>query len=91
MDDHAIGEHIYHVDGMWIEECEYMLASKLHKNMVKIHFNQHFEREGRFGKRIVHGGHVISIARSLSFSGARECADGGGYPRWQTCRTDFRR
>lgn len=27
------------------------------------------EREGRFGKRIVYGGHVISLARSLSFSG----------------------
>lgn len=68
-DDYAVGERIDHVDGMTIEEAEHMLATKLYQNTAKVHFNQHVEREGRFGKRIVYGGHVISLARSLSFSG----------------------
>jgi 2-methylfumaryl-CoA hydratase len=34
-----------------------------------VHFNQHAEAQGRFGKRLVYGGHVISLARSLSFNG----------------------
>ena len=68
-DDYAVGERIDHVDGMTVEEAEHMLATKLYQNTAKVHFNQHVEREGRFGKRIVYGGHVISLARSLSFAG----------------------
>jgi 2-methylfumaryl-CoA hydratase len=54
---------------MTIEEAEHMLATRLYQNTAKVHFNQHVEREGRFGKRIVYGGHVISLARALSFNG----------------------
>ena len=68
-DDYTVGERIDHVDGMTIEEAEHMLATRLYQNTAKVHFNQHLEREGRFGKRIVYGGHVISLARSLSFNG----------------------
>ena len=68
-DDYATGERIDHVDGMTIEEAEHMLATRLYQNTAKVHFNQHVEREGRFGKRIVYGGHLISLARALSFNG----------------------
>ncbi|KNZ33815.1 MAG: dehydratase [Methylibium sp. NZG] len=68
-DDYAVGERIDHVDGTTIEEAEHMLATRLYQNTAKVHFNQHVEREGRFGKRIVYGGHVISIARALSYNG----------------------
>ncbi len=68
-DDYAPGERIDHVDGMTIEEAEHMLATKLYQNTAKVHFNQHVERAGRFGKRIVYGGHIISLARALSFNG----------------------
>jgi len=68
-DDYEVGERIDHVDGMTIEEAEHMLATRLYQNTAKVHFNQHVEREGRFGKRIVYGGHVISLARALSFNG----------------------
>jgi len=54
---------------MTIEDAEHMLATRLYQNTAKVHFNQHVEREGRFGKRIVYGGHVISLARALSFNG----------------------
>ena len=68
-DDYEIGEKIDHVDGMTIEEAEHMLAARLFQNTAKVHFNQHVEAEGRFGRRIVYGGHIISLARALSFNG----------------------
>ncbi|MEZ5922877.1 MAG: MaoC family dehydratase [Hyphomicrobiaceae bacterium] len=67
--DYSAGERIDHVDGMTIEEAEHQLATRLYQNTAKVHFNAHTERRGRFGKRIVYGGHVISIARALSFNG----------------------
>lgn len=67
--DYSAGEKIDHVDGMTIEEAEHQLATRLYQNTAKVHFNQHTEKDGRFGGRIVYGGHVISLARSLSFNG----------------------
>lgn len=68
-DDYEIGEKIDHIDGMTIEESEHMMATRLYQNTARVHFNQHAEKEGRFGRRIVYGGHIISLARSLSFNG----------------------
>ena len=68
-DDYEVGERIDHVDAMTIEEAEHMTATRLWHNTAKVHFNQHVESQGRFGRRIVYGGHVISIARALSFNG----------------------
>lgn len=68
-DDYAVGEKIDHVDGMTIEEAEHMMATRLYQNTAKVHFNQHTEGQGRFGRRLIYGGHVISLARSLSFNG----------------------
>jgi 2-methylfumaryl-CoA hydratase len=67
--DYAVGERIDHVDGMTIEEAEHMLATRLYQNTAKVHFNQHAEGQGRYGRRLVYGGHIISIARALSFNG----------------------
>src|SRR5208282_6920735 len=36
---------------------------------AKVHFNLFSESQGRFGKRLIYGGHVISLARALSFNG----------------------
>ena len=68
-DDYAVGERIDHADGMTIEESCHMTATRLYQNTAKVHFNQHAEKDGRFGRRIVYGGHVISLARALSFNG----------------------
>jgi 2-methylfumaryl-CoA hydratase len=68
-DDYEPGERIDHVDGMTIEEAEHQMATRLYQNTAKVHFNQHTEKDGRFGRRIVYGGHVISLARALSFNG----------------------
>ena len=68
-EDYAPGERLDHVDGMTIEEAEHMLATRLYRNTAQVHFNLHAEKDGRFGRRIVYGGHVISLARALSFNG----------------------
>ena len=68
-DDYAVGDKFDHVDGQTIEEAEHQLATRLFQNTARVHFNQHIEAQGRFKRRIVYGGHVISIARALSFNG----------------------
>ncbi len=68
-DDYEVGEKIDHVDGMTLEESDHMTATRLYQNNAKVHFNQHSEGQGRFGRRLIYGGHIISLARALSFNG----------------------
>ncbi|MCC7045590.1 MAG: MaoC family dehydratase [Alphaproteobacteria bacterium] len=68
-DDYQPGERIDHVDGVTVEEAEHMMATRLYHNTARVHFNAFAARQGRFGKRLVYGGHVISLARALSFNG----------------------
>ncbi len=68
-DDYRIGEQIDHMDGMTVEEAEHMSATRLYQNTARLHFNQYAEGQGRFGRRLIYGGHVISLARALSFNG----------------------
>lgn len=64
--DYAVGEIIDHVDGVTIEEAEHMLATRLWQNTAKVHFDATNRPDG---KRLIYGGHVISLARALSFNG----------------------
>ena len=66
MADYAVGEVIDHVDGVTIEEAEHMMATRLWQNTAKVHFDATFREDGR---RLIYGGHVISMARALSFNG----------------------
>jgi 2-methylfumaryl-CoA hydratase len=68
-DDYAVGERIDHVDGMTVEEAEHQIATRLYQNTARVHFNLFSESKGRFGRRLIYGGHVISLARALSFNG----------------------
>lgn len=63
------GEVIHHLDGVTIEEAEHMLATKLYQNRARVHFNALAMGKTPFGKRLVYGGHVISLARALSLNG----------------------
>ena len=67
--DYSKGERIDHVDGVTVEEAEHQIATRLYQNTAKVHFNQFSEGQGRFGRRLIYGGHVISLARALSFNG----------------------
>ncbi|MDP2739034.1 MAG: MaoC family dehydratase [Pseudorhodobacter sp.] len=64
--DYAIGEQIDHVDGVTITEAEHMQATRLWQNTAKVHFDATLRDDGR---RLIYGGHVISMARALSFNG----------------------
>ncbi len=64
--DYEIGEPIDHVDGVTIEEAEHMLATRLWQNTAKVHFDATARADG---KRLIYGGHVISLARALAFNG----------------------
>jgi 2-methylfumaryl-CoA hydratase len=67
--DYAVGEQIDHVDGVTVEEAEHQIATRLYQNTARIHFNQFAAAQDRFGRRLIYGGHVISLARALSFNG----------------------
>jgi 2-methylfumaryl-CoA hydratase len=64
--DYAVGEVIDHVDAVTVEEAEHMLATRLWQNTSKVHFDVGQREDGR---RLIYGGHVISLARALSFNG----------------------
>jgi 2-methylfumaryl-CoA hydratase len=64
--DYNVGETIDHVDGVTVEEAEHMLATRLWQNTAKVHFDATQRPDG---KRLIYGGHVISLARALSFNG----------------------
>lgn len=64
--DYTVGEVIDHVDGVTVEEAEHMLATRLWQNTAKVHFDATNRADG---KRLIYGGHVISLARALSFNG----------------------
>ena len=67
--DYAVGEKIDHANGVTVEEAEHMMATRLYQNTARVHFNQFAEGQGRFGRRLIYGGHVISLARAISFNG----------------------
>ena len=65
-DDYTVGEQIDHVDGVTVEEAEHMMATRLWQNTAKVHFDTSARPDGT---RLIYGGHVISMARALSFNG----------------------
>jgi len=67
--DYQPGERIDHLDGATIEEAEHQMATRLYQNTAKVHFNAHAQKGDRFGRRLIYGGHVISLARALTFNG----------------------
>jgi 2-methylfumaryl-CoA hydratase len=67
--DYAAGETMDHVDGVTVEEAEHQIATRLYQNAARVHFNQFAQGQERSGRRLIYGGHVISIARALSFNG----------------------
>jgi len=64
--DYQIGEIIDHVDGVTLTDAEHMMAARLWQNTAKVHFDVTARPDGR---RLIYGGHIISLARALSFNG----------------------
>ena len=64
--DYQPDEVIHHIDGVTIDEAEHILATRLWQNTSKVHFDATIRPDGR---RLIYGGHIISMARALSFNG----------------------
>ena len=67
--DYQPGEKIDHVVGVTVEEAEHHIATRLYQNTARIHFDQFAAAQGRFNRRLIYGGHAISLARTISFNG----------------------
>jgi 2-methylfumaryl-CoA hydratase len=68
-EDYEAGERIVHPQGLTIEDAEHQMATRLYQNNARVHFNQHMQRDSRLGRRIIYGGHIISLAHAISFDG----------------------
>lgn len=64
--DYKVGEIIDHVDGVTLSEAEHMMATRLWQNTAKVHFDITARPQAQ---RLIYGGHIISMARALSFNG----------------------
>lgn len=67
--DYRIGERINHPDGLTVDDSDHTLATKLYQNNAKVHFDQHQMAGTTHGRRLMYGGHVISVCRALSHNG----------------------
>jgi 2-methylfumaryl-CoA hydratase len=65
-DEYEVGERLDHPDAMTIEEADHMQATRLYHNSAQVHFDPQSTKQG---KRLVYGGHVISVAMALSQNG----------------------
>jgi 2-methylfumaryl-CoA hydratase len=68
-DDYTIGERINHPAGMTINDSDHTLATKLYQNNARLHFDDVMMKQTAFGRRLMYGGHIISLCRALSHDG----------------------
>ncbi|MBB4286941.1 MaoC family dehydratase [Roseospira goensis] len=68
-EDYQVGERIDHRTGQTIEEAEHQMATRLYQNTAKVHFNRFKQVQSPMGRRLVYGGHIISLVRAMSFNG----------------------
>jgi len=68
-DDYEPGERLDHPDAMTIEEADHVLATRLYHNTAQVHFDARATKDSKFGRRVVYGGHVMSVAMGLSQNG----------------------
>ncbi len=68
-EDYEIGERLNHLEGITVDNSDHTLATKLYQNNAKVHFDDFMMKSTPMGERLMYGGHVISIARSISFNG----------------------
>lgn len=68
-EEYQPGERIDHVSGITLEDSDHMFSTRLYQNTARVHFDAFAGKSTRFGRRLAYGGHVISLARALSFNG----------------------
>lgn len=68
-DSYTVGERINHPAGMTINDSDHTLATKMYQNNARLHFDDVMMKQTAFGRRLMYGGHVISLCRVLSHDG----------------------
>ncbi|MFP6583708.1 MAG: MaoC family dehydratase [Candidatus Hydrogenedentota bacterium] len=68
LEDYSVGEWLSDGAGMTLEESEHAMATRLYQNTAKVHFDSRMMKDTSHGKRLVYGGHVISLAHSLLYT-----------------------
>jgi 2-methylfumaryl-CoA hydratase len=68
-EEYEVGERLDHPDAMTVEEADHLQATRLYHNTAQVHFDARAMEKSKFGKRLVYGGHVISIAMALCQNG----------------------
>lgn len=66
-EDYTTDDWMYDGAGMTIEQSEHAMATRLYQNTAKVHFDAKAMGESPAGKRLVYGGHVISLAHALAY------------------------
>ena len=68
-DAYQPGERINHPQGMTIEEADHMSAARLYQNNARPHFDALAMKKSHVERRLVYGGHVMSVCRALAYDG----------------------
>ena len=68
-DDYEVGERVNHPAGMTISDTDHTLATKLYQNNARLHFDDLVMHNTPFKRRLMYGGHLISVCRALSYEG----------------------
>ncbi|MFX1764158.1 MaoC family dehydratase [Paraburkholderia sp. A1RI-2L] len=67
-DDYAVGERIDHPGAMAVNDSDHSIATRLYQNTAKAHFDARAASANE-GRRLVYGGHVMSICKALAYDG----------------------
>jgi 2-methylfumaryl-CoA hydratase len=68
-EDYEVGQRIHHPGGMTIDETDHTTATRLYQNSARVHFDGHRMSSSPSGRRLVYGGHVMSVAYALAYAG----------------------
>lgn len=68
-EDYAVGERINHFSAMTINDSDHSIATRLYQNTAKAHFDGHIMQMSAHGRRLVYGGHVMSVCKALAYDG----------------------
>lgn len=68
-DAYEAEDRIDHPAGMTLDESDHTLATKLYQNTAKVHFDALAMKQTPHGRRLIYGGHIISVCRALSYDG----------------------
>ncbi|WP_322102978.1 MaoC family dehydratase [Paraburkholderia sp. J41] len=67
-EDYAVGERIDHPGAMAVNDSDHSIATRLYQNTAKAHFDARAASANE-GRRLVYGGHVMSICKALAYDG----------------------